>query len=160
VPPEMNARARADQAEPGPIAALGESKAESASEFTASASDETSRPRARFWPVCVPAAGETVGEFRLLASLGRGVRGAVFLAEQRGLANRVVVLKITPRDGREHLSLARLQHRHIVALYSVQDLVERDLRLMCMPYLGGTPLTRILSELDAIPVARRRGRDL
>jgi serine/threonine protein kinase len=158
VPSDVRARAGADDDRPVPELGVGE--AESVSEFTASASDDTSRPRPRLWPVSLPSAGDTVGEFRLLASLGRGVRGAVFLAEQPGLANRVVVLKITPRDGREHLSLARLQHPHIVPLYSVQDLVERDLRLLCMPYLGGTPLTRILNELEPIPVGRRRGQDL
>ncbi|HSB52998.1 MAG TPA: serine/threonine-protein kinase, partial [Gemmatimonadales bacterium] len=76
------------------------------------------------------------------------------------LANRLVVLKITPHEGREHLSLARLQHAHIVPLYCVQDLADRDLRLLCMPYLGGTTLGRLLSELGEIPIARRTGRDL
>src|SRR5262249_12627867 len=46
-----------------------------------------------------PAVGETVGDFRLLAELGRGMQGRVFLATQPSLADRPVVLKITPRDG-------------------------------------------------------------
>lgn len=107
-----------------------------------------------------PSVGDTVGEYRLLAALGRGVRGAVFLADQPSLANRPVVLKITARDGREHLSLAQLRHPHIVALYCVQELADRNLRLLCMPYLGGAPLTRVLAELEEIPIARRTGRDL
>ena len=111
-------------------------------------------------PPHFPAVGETVGDFRLLASLGRGVRGAVFLADQPSLANRHVVLKITPRDGREHLSLAQLRHPHIVPLYSVQDLAGRGLRLLCMPYLGGTSLGQILNEMGNVPVGRRRGRDI
>jgi serine/threonine protein kinase len=111
-------------------------------------------------PPHFPAVGETVGEFRLLAALGRGVRGAVFLADQPSLANRPVVLKVTPRDGREHLSLAQLRHPHIVPLYFVQDLSGRDLRLLCMPYLGGASLGHLLTELGRIPIDRQHGRDL
>ncbi len=121
---------------------------------------ETLLPPARSVPCSFPGVGETVGEFRLLACLGRGVRGAVFLADQPNLAHRPVVLKITARDGREHLSLAQLRHAHIVPLYHVQDLADRDLRLLCMPYLGGASLGQILNELGEMPIARRTGRDL
>ena len=107
-----------------------------------------------------PVAGDSVGEFRLLTVLGRGVRGSVFLAAQPALASRLVVLKLTPRDGREHLSLARLQHAHIVPLYWVQDFPDRDLRVMCMPYLGGTTLAHVMNMLGEVPIARRSGRDL
>src|SRR5712671_6749838 len=80
---------------------------------------------------CVfPAAGDFLGGFRLLAELGHGIRGRVFLAAEPALADRPVVLKITPCDGREHLSLARLQHTHIVPLYSVEDLLQRNLRVL------------------------------
>ena len=69
-------------------------------------------------------------------------------------------MKVTPRDGREHLSLALLRHPHIVPLYCVQDLDDRDLRLLCMPYLGGCQLGQLLAELNGVPIARRTGRDL
>jgi serine/threonine protein kinase/Flp pilus assembly protein TadD len=102
---------------------------------------ETATPR-------FPAAGETLGDFRLLAELGRGLQGRVFVATQSSVANRPVVLKLTARAGREHLSLGRLQHTHIVPLYGVQDDPARHLRLLCMPYFGGTTLGRIL---EAVP---------
>jgi serine/threonine protein kinase len=121
---------------------------------------DTVLPPARPIPPSFPGIGETVGEFRLLACLGRGVRGAVFLADQPSLAHRPVVLKITARDGREHLSLAQLRHTHIVPLYHVQDLADRDLRLLCMPYLGGASLGQILNDLGGMPIARRTARDL
>jgi serine/threonine protein kinase/Tfp pilus assembly protein PilF len=100
-----------------------------------------------------PAAGGTLGELRLLAELGRGARGRVFLAVQPSLADRLVVLKLTPRlgggEGQEHLTLARLQHTYIVPLYWVQDFPARHLRALCMPYLGGATLDRLLSGLPA-----------
>lgn len=114
---------------------------------------ETTAPR-------LPEPGERLGEYRLLAVLGRGARGAVYLAEQSELANRPVVLKVTPRDGSEHLSLARLQHAYIVPLYAVGDLDERDLRVLCMPYVGGTTLARLRDAVAEIAPAQRSGRHL
>src|SRR5256885_1132261 len=55
-----------------------------------------------------PEVGETLGEFRLAAELGRGAVGRVFLAAQPYLGERPVVVKLTPRKGQEHLTLARL----------------------------------------------------
>jgi len=106
-------------------------------------------------------AGDRVAGFRLLAELGRGGRGRVFLAAQPGLADRRVVLKLTPLDGgREHLSLARLQHTNIVPLYSADADEERDLRVLCMPYFGGTTLDRVLDACRDRPPPARSGRDL
>jgi serine/threonine protein kinase/Flp pilus assembly protein TadD len=114
----------------------------------------------RLTPPPFPGPGESLGEFRLAAELGRGPRSRVFLATQPALAGRPVVLKVVPRDGREHLSLARLQHSHIMPLYAVQDDPERNLRLLCLPYLGGTTLDRLLEGFAGRPPARRSGRDV
>src|SRR5271166_3665386 len=100
------------------------------------------------------------GEFRLLAELGRGGAGVVFLATQPLLADRPVVLKLTRCAGSEHLRLARLQHTHIVPLYSAQDDTVRRLRALCMPYFGGTSLSRLLALLEARAPAQRTGKDL
>jgi tetratricopeptide (TPR) repeat protein len=107
-----------------------------------------------------PAAGEALGDFVLLAELDGGSHGRVFLASQGSLGDRPVVLKLTPGEAREHLALARLQHTHIVPLYSVQDHPARGLRVLCMPYLGGTTLARLLEDLRPRPPASRTGRDL
>ena len=107
-----------------------------------------------------PEVGDPLGDFRLLAELGRGTSGRTFLAAQPSLADRPVVLKVTPREHDEHLSLARLQHTHIVPLYSAQAFPDRGLRALCMPYLGGANLAQILAALADIPADRRRGRDL
>src|SRR5262249_24503336 len=90
-----------------------------------------------------PRAGESLRDFHLLAELGRGRQGVVFLATQSSLADRPVVLKLTARRGDEHLSLARLQHTHIMPLLSVFDDADRNLRALCMPYLGGLTLAAL-----------------
>lgn len=79
-------------------------------------------------PAVFPTAGEEFGEFRLLHELGRGGAGRVFLATQSLLSDRPLVVKLTTRTGDEHLSLARLQHTHIVPLFLVQEFPERNLR--------------------------------
>jgi serine/threonine protein kinase/tetratricopeptide (TPR) repeat protein len=107
-----------------------------------------------------PTVGETLGEFHLLAELGRGAQAHVFLAAQLTLAGRLVVLKVGPCAGGEHLSLARLQHTHIVPLFSLQDDPERNLRALCMPYFGGATLDALLTGLRSSPPAHRTGQQL
>lgn len=122
--------------------------------------DRLLRPVSPGAGVSWPEAGSELGPHRLGTELGRGASGRTFLATEPGLADRRVVLKLIPDDQDEHLSLARLQHTHIVPLYSEHALPERGLRALCMPYLGGASLARILDELAPIPPAKRRGADL
>jgi len=141
--------------ESGPdLAALGEPFGESASS-TGTVGPSGENVGATPWPE----EGGMLGEFRLEAMLGKGARGRVFLATQPALADRPVVLKVTPRAGSEHLTLARLQHPNIVPLYWAQDLPVPGLRILCMPYLGGATLARLLDLLGVTP-GRRSGRDL
>ncbi len=107
-----------------------------------------------------PVVGESLGDFKLIAELGRGGQGCVFLARQPSLADRPVVVKVTPRTGQEHLSLARLQHTHIVPLYLAEDEPAKNLRILCMPYFGGTSLTQVLEALGDKPLGQRTGLDL
>lgn len=107
-----------------------------------------------------PEVGETFGEFLLLAELGRGLHGRVYVARQPALADRPVALKVTPLAGQEHLSLARLQHTHIVPLYGAHDDPSLGLRALCMPYFGGATLGQVLQRLRPIASAKRTGRDL
>jgi serine/threonine protein kinase len=107
-----------------------------------------------------PVPGESLGDFRLLAEIGRGAQGRVFLATQPALSDRPVVLKLVPRSCQEHLSLARLQHTYIVPLYSVQDDPARDLRALCMPYFGGATLARVLELLHGRQPGQRSGQHI
>ncbi len=120
--------------------------------------DRLLRPLTRM--ATLPEVGEELGPFRLLAELGRGASGKTYLAADPVLANRLVVLKVISDDQEEHLSLARLQHTHIIPLFSEHTFPDRGLRALCMPYLGGTSLARILDALAPIPLADRRGRHI
>jgi serine/threonine protein kinase len=111
-------------------------------------------------PPQFPGVGDVLHDFRILAELGRGGRGRVFLARQTSLADRALVLKMTPCEGQEHLSLARLQHTHIAPLYWAQGLPARNLRILCMPFLGVVTLSALQEQLTDVPPAQRSGRDL
>ncbi len=105
----------------------------------------------------IPNARDRLGGFLLVAELGCGADGTVFLAKQEELADRPVVLKVTTSRLRETQSLARLQHTHIIPLHAVYDFPKRGLQAMCMPYLGGATLDKVLIKLRHVPRAKRTG---
>jgi serine/threonine protein kinase/Flp pilus assembly protein TadD len=107
-----------------------------------------------------PAAGSTLGDFQLLAEIGRGALGRTYLARQQSLADRLMVLKVTPMGRAEHLSLARLQHMNIVPLYIEQVYADRNFRVLGMPYLGGASLASVLETLNGVTPADRTGKHL
>jgi tetratricopeptide (TPR) repeat protein len=107
-----------------------------------------------------PAPGDNLGDFCLVAEIGRGSQGRVFVATQTSLGDRPVVLKVTARGGQEHLSLARLQHTHIVPLLSMLEEPTRNLRGLCMPYFGGMTLAAILDGLKDKPQSARTGQQI
>jgi serine/threonine protein kinase/tetratricopeptide (TPR) repeat protein len=113
-----------------------------------------------FLAPCFPAAGTTFDGFDLLTEIGQGIEGRVFLARQNALADRPVVLKMMSCNGREHIALAQLFHPHIVPLYSMANHPEDNLRVLCMPYLGGATLEQVLDALQPLPLSRRHGRDV
>lgn len=111
----------------------------------------------RATPAQFPEVGQRLGDFRLIAELGRGSTSRVFLATQSNLADRPVVLKVSPRRDQEHLSLARLQQTHIIPLHALYDFPGRNLIALCQPYLGGATLAQILELLARIPPTQRTG---
>jgi serine/threonine protein kinase/Tfp pilus assembly protein PilF len=83
--------------------------------------------------------------FELLATLGEGAFGRVFLARQADLAGRLVALKVSSEAVGEARLLAQLLHSNIVPIYSVHRL--GDYQAVCMPYLGATTLADLLREV-------------
>jgi len=105
-----------------------------------------------------PAAGETIAGFRLMEELGRGAFARVFRAQERQLADRPVALKVARAGSREPQTLARLQHTHIVPVYSYLTDPATGLHLLCMPFYGRVTLARLLA--DAQVKGARSGADL
>jgi len=89
-----------------------------------------------------PVVGQTFDDFELVAELGRGAFARVFLARQISLAGRYVALKLTVGPTGEPVQLARLQHSHIVPIYSVHR--HGALTAVCMPYLGSSTLADVV----------------
>jgi len=105
-----------------------------------------------------PQTGETIAGFRLMEELGRGAFARVFRAQERQLADRPVALKVARTGSREPQTLARLQHTHIVPVYSYRTDPGTGLHLLCMPYFGRVTLARVLAD-PKVKVARS-GADL
>jgi serine/threonine protein kinase/Flp pilus assembly protein TadD len=103
----------------------------------------------------LPEVGDDFAGFRLVAQLGRGAFGTVFLARQGELADRPVALKVAADLGAETRTLAQLLHAHIVPVYSVHR--RGPLHAFCMPYLGRTTLADVLRRLRALPAPPARG---
>src|SRR4051812_25902790 len=102
--------------------------------------------------------GDEVLGFRLLRELGRGAFGRVFLARQGDLADREVVIKVSPSAGAESRLLARLQHANIVPVYSVHR--GGSLQAVCMPFFGATTLAHVMKELNQGPSLPQSGEAL
>jgi serine/threonine protein kinase/tetratricopeptide (TPR) repeat protein len=108
--------------------------------------------------VGLPAVGDTFLGFRLEQELGRGAFGRVYLARQPDLANRLVALKVSAGPGAESQTLARLQHTHIVPIYSCHR--AGSLQAVCMPYFGATTLVDVLRDLNTRHRLPDSGREL
>ena len=101
-------------------------------------SSVTSRPSDSQFPTC----GQSIGSFQLVQQIGEGAFAKVFLARQTDLAERHVVLKVTSIPTHESDRLARLQHSHIVPVYSVHR--HGAFHVVCMPWLGNTTLADVI----------------
>lgn len=91
-----------------------------------------------------PDVGEDFATFRLLAELGRGTFGRVYLASEPALGNRLVALKVALGGDEEADMLGRLRHENVVPIHSVQKDPNSALTAICMPYLGRTTLCDVL----------------
>jgi serine/threonine protein kinase/tetratricopeptide (TPR) repeat protein len=106
----------------------------------------------------LPAVGTSFLGFKLLALLGRGAFGQVYLAEQADLANRYVALKVGRDLFGESQTLAQLQHTNIMPIYSLHRV--EPFQAVCMPYFGTTTLADILGQTQRQPTRPTTGKVL
>ncbi|MBI4879597.1 MAG: protein kinase [Planctomycetes bacterium] len=98
---------------------------------------------------------EKLGEFRLLAKLGGGGMGVVYLAEQEGLGRQVALKLIKPeqlrfpgvreRFRREVKTIAKLKHPGIVPIYTVGE--DAGIPYFVMEHVRGATLDEVLAAL-------------
>jgi serine/threonine protein kinase len=113
---------------------------------------------------------QRLGDFEILRLLGAGSFARVYLARQVSL-DRLVALKVSGLDsnkpgsahlveqaGSEARALAALEHDHIVRVFSEMVDAQRDLRLLCMQYVPGTTLARVINYLAQQPREEWSGR--
>ena len=107
----------------------------------------------RFPPVNSHFAG-----FDLMAVLGRGTFGRVYLARQGELADRFVALKVSADLAGESQTLARLQHTNIVPIYSTHR--DGPFQAVCMPFFGVATLAHLLHRFRGNTAVPATGRQL
>jgi serine/threonine protein kinase len=113
------------------------------------------RPATPFQPASLPdappaalAPGAQIDDFEVVKLLGRGAFGHVYLARQSSL-DRLVALKVSANRGSEGRTMARLEHQHIVQVFS--ETVDRpsNQRLLCMQLVPGIGLEKLIAALYA-----------
>lgn len=97
-------------------------------------------------PLILPQPGQRLKDFEILQVLGSGAFATVFLARQISL-DRQVALKVSANRGNEGRTIASLEHDHIVRVFSEDVDREGNLRLLCMQYVSGTTLERVIQTL-------------
>ncbi len=104
-----------------------------------------------------PEPGSRFLQFNLIAEIGRGTFGRVFLATESSLGDRQIVVKVAPHGGEEAEILGRLRHPNIVPIYSLQKDDATGLAAFCMPYLGRATLCDVLDHalVDSRPLPYR-----
>jgi eukaryotic-like serine/threonine-protein kinase len=106
----------------------------------------------------LPAIGTTFLNFQLIAELGSGSFGRVYLARQGDLANRLVALKITIDLQGEEQKLAQLQHTNVVPIYSIHQ--AGPFHAVCMPYFGSTTLADLIRDLGSQSSSPTTGKEI
>ncbi len=95
--------------------------------------------------------GAKVDDFEIVRLLGRGAFGHVYLARQMSL-DRLVALKISANRGSEGRTMARLEHQHIVQVFSEKVDPDFNQRLLCMQLVPGIGLDKLIGMLHAMAV--------
>jgi serine/threonine protein kinase/Flp pilus assembly protein TadD len=95
-----------------------------------------SQLKANVWP----SPGDSCGSFRVIEEVGRGALARVYLCSQPALGNRQVIVKISDSSVLEADVLGRLRHQHIVPILSAETDAQRNMMMLCMPFLGRSTL--------------------
>src|SRR5260370_9062077 len=90
--------------------------------------------------------------------VGKGAFARVYLAHQGDLADRLVILKVSPIFDDESQTLAQLQHTNVVPIYSIHR--ADPLQAVCMPFFALTTLPHIIKEIKGLDSLPQSGKSL
>src|SRR5438552_996895 len=108
--------------------------------------------------IAMPEVGTEFLGFQLIQEVGKGAFARVYLAHQGDLADRLVILKVSPIFDDESQTLAQLQHTNVVPIYSIHR--ADPLQAVCMPFFGLTTLAHILKEIKGLDSLPESGKSL
>ena len=117
------------------------------------AAEDSRVPERRRWRCC-PARRSTI--LRSFGCWAAAQFGHVYLARQLSL-DRLVALKISANRGSEGRTMARLEHQHIVQVFSETVDPDFNQRLLCMQLVPGIGLDKLIGALHAASGSKERG---
>ncbi len=102
-----------------------------------------------------------LGEYEILAELGRGGMATVYLAHDLALDRKVAIKVLAPallhmgegmveRFKREARTAAALSHPHIIPIYAVKE--SEHVLYFVMKYVQGRPLDSIIHDVGPLPI--------
>jgi serine/threonine protein kinase len=106
----------------------------------------------------LPPVGAKFLGFQLIAELGKGASGKVYLAKQGDLAGRYVALKVSADMFDESQAMAQLQHTNVMPIYSIHRVP--PFLAVCMPFFGSATLGDVLATAVGRPQPPSSGQDL
>jgi serine/threonine protein kinase len=103
----------------------------------------------------------TLGDYEILAELGRGGMATVYLAHDLALDRKVAIKVLAPallqmgegmveRFKREARTAAALSHPHIIPIYAVKE--SEQVLYFVMQYVAGRALDSIVREVSPLPI--------
>jgi len=103
----------------------------------------------------------TLGEYEILAELGRGGMATVFLAHDLALDRKVAIKVLAPalllmgegmveRFKREARTAAALSHPHIIPIYAVKE--SEHVLYFVMKYVQGRALDTVIRDVGTLPI--------
>jgi serine/threonine protein kinase len=103
----------------------------------------------------------TLGEYEILAELGRGGMATVFLAHDLALDRKVAIKVLAPalllmgegmveRFKREARTAAALSHPHIIPIYAVKE--REHVLYFVMKYVQGRALDTVIRDVGTLPI--------
>jgi len=103
----------------------------------------------------------TLGEYEILAVLGRGGMATVYLAHDLPLDRKVAIKVLAPallamgegmveRFKREARTAAALSHPHIIPIYAVKE--SNQILYFVMKHVQGRPLDAVIHDIGPLPI--------